>query len=367
MKKSQKVLFSVILFCLTESLRANIEISLNLSPIFPNNKISIFGNLEKDFSPDRSFDSHTDSFGLSSYKSYLNSPIYKQQQILLSVSQRDLEGFFRRQPAVMYLCDIQWCLYLYLNNKISQNDSSDKYLALYQTVNKLLAVSRTVKKIHVYGNERIKYSSDGLVVQIDTVTITYESERVISIGNAVIKYSADKVVKIDGLKISYDSERINAIGHIKDLSKPLPNRDFRNLTNFERKEYLQRQKTLPGFISLYNVLRLYIENRKLAEKRIPVQYLQIYSIVERAIAASIGYRCLQVIGGKTVTCLFGRIDSIGKYHFDYFFDDIQSINDFKIEYLFRKISKAGDLKVKWHNNRITRIGDQKILSDKDLW
>jgi hypothetical protein len=178
---------------------------------------------------------------------------------------------------------------------------------------------------------------------------------------------ADKVVKIDGLKISYDSEKIVAIGHIRDLNKPLLNQEYRDLTYFERKEYLQRQRALSGFISLHNVLRLYIDNRKLAGKDVPAEYLQLYSIIKRAIAASIGYRCQQVIGGKTVTCSFGRIESIGKYHFDYFFDNIQSVNGFKIEYIFGKISSAGDLKVKWHQNRITRIGDQKILSNKDIW
>lgn len=368
MKNSQEILLSVLLFCLTKSSLASIEISLNLGSNFPNSKISLFENLEKDFSADKSFDSHIDSFGiLSSYRSFLSSPIFKTQQILHSVSQHDLEGFFRRQPAVLYLSDIQWCLYLYLNNNISQNDSLNKYLTMHHIVTKLLTITRSLNKIHLYDNDRIKYSPRGLVTQIDTISITYELERVISIGDAIIEYSADKVVKIDGLKIRYDSDKIIAIGHIRDLAKPLLNRNYRNLTYFERKEYLQRQKTLPGFISLHNILRLYIENRKMAEKNVPEQYLQLYSIIKRAIAASIGYRCQRVIGGKTVTCLFGRIDSIDKYRFDYFFDNIQSINGFKIEYFFGKISRAGDLKVKWHNNRITRIGDQKILSGKDLW
>jgi hypothetical protein len=365
--RKQEIFLSILLFCLTKNSLAKIEFSLNLSSDFPNSTISIFENLEKDFSTDRSFDFYNDSFGiLSSYRSFLNSPIYKTHQLLLSVPQRDLEGFFRRQPAILYLSDIQWCLYLYLHNYISQSDSLNKYLVLYQTVSRLLNITRSLNKFHEYDNDRIKYSSDGLIIEIDTFSITYEFDRVVSIGNATIQYSADKVVKIDGLKISYDSEKIVAIGHLRDLAKPLPNRNYRNLTYFERKEYLQRQRTIPGFISLHNVLRLYIENRKLEGKDVPVRYLQLYSIIKRAIAASIGYRCQQTIGGKNVTCLFGRIDSIGKYRFDYFFDNIQSINDFKIEYFFGKISKAGDLKVKWQNNRIIRINDQKILSDKDL-
>jgi len=368
MKRNQKILFSLLLFCLSESSLAKIEISLTLNSNILNSKFSIFENLEKDFSPDKDFDSNIDSLGmLSSYRSFLNSPIYKTMQIIHSVPQQDLERFFRRQPVILYLSDIQWCLYLYLNNCISQSDSVNKYLSLYQIVSKLLSTTRTINRIDLHGNDRIKYSSDGLVTKIDTVSIAYESDRVISIGDAIIEYSADKVVKIDDLKICYDSEKIIAIGHIRDLVKPLLNQNYRNLTYFERKEYLQRQKTLPGFISLHNILRLYIENRKLAGKDVSVKYLQLYSIIKRAIAASIGYRCQQVIGGKTVTCLFGRIDSIGKYRFDYFFDNIKSINDFKIEYFFGKVSSAGDLKVKWHDNHITRIGDQKILNDKDLW
>lgn len=362
MKKRQEIPLCVLLFCMIGFSSADIEISLNLSSNFPNSRISIFENLENDFSPDKSFDCHIDSFGiLSSYKSFLKSPIYKTHQTLFSVSQRDLEGFFRRQPAILYLSDVQWCLYLYLNKNMSKSDSLNKYLAMHQVVSKILSITRTINKIHFYGNDRIKYSSDGLVTQIDTISITYEFDRVIRIGNAIIEYCADKVVKIDGLKISYDSEKIISIGHIRDLEKPLLNRNYRNLTYYERKEYLQRQKTLPGFISLHNILRLYIENRIMSEKNIPVRYLQLYSIINCAIAASIGYRCQPVIGGKIVTCFFGRIDSIDTYRFNYFFDNIQSINDFKIEYVFGKISRAGDLLVKRQSGQITRIGDQRIL------
>ena len=77
---------------------------------------------------------------------------------------------------------------------------------------------------------------------------------------------ADKVVKIDGLKISYDSEKIVAIGHIR-VNKPLLNQEYRDLTYFERKEYLQRQKLFPVlFLSImFFGFTLIIEN--LQERR----------------------------------------------------------------------------------------------------
>lgn len=106
------------------------------------------------------------------------------------------------------------------------------------------------------------------------------------------------------------------------------------------------QSTILGFISLHNVLRLYIENRKLAGKNVLSEYLQLYSIIKQTIAISTGYRCQQTIEEKTFTCCIGPYQLHDKSHFDYFFVNIQSINDFKTEYFFVKISKAGDLRVK---------------------
>ncbi len=362
MQRTLQILFSVMSFWLTTTGLADIKISLTLSSNFLSNRICVFENLEKDFPQDKPFDIHADSFGnLSSYRNFLNSPVFKLNKTLYSIPQKDLDDFFHRQSYLLCLNDIQWCLYLYLSNTANQNDSMNEYQYLYQIVNKLLMVSRHLEKVSWYDNDKIQYSSGGLVIRIDTFSVDYGFERITRIGNANIEYSADKLVKIGGLKISYEAERIMGIGYLRNLNKPVLNQNYKKLTSFERKEYMERQRALPGFIAAYSVLRLYIENLRLSDKEIPYHYLELYAIIDRVITASLKYRCGNTIGGKTIICKFGRIIAIDTYEFHYFFDRIQRISDFEIEYLFGQISKVGGLQVKWEKNRIIRIGDQKIL------
>lgn len=342
----------------------DMHISINLDSDFPHNNITIFEKLENEFSVNNSSEVYTDSFGkISSYRSFLNSHIFRINQNLISMSDKDLDNYFRRQLAVLYLADIQWCLYLYLNCPVGSIDTINKYSTLYRIVSKLLVLTRTLKKVEQHDKDKVTYTWDGMVSGIDTSSITYDFERVTKIGSVKIAYSADKVVTIGSLRINYDSDRIESVGQKKKINKPALNKKYRNLSHFERKEFMERQKSLPGFIGLYTVLRLYLENKKKEGKTIPVKYFELYSIVKKAIAVSIEYKRAAQIGGKVVYYQFGQIESIGESHFDYFFNRIQSINGFKIEYFFGQISRAGDLRVKWTNKRITLIDDQNILTE----
>lgn len=357
-----KIHFFFLLFILLwESTYSYSHDKKNFNSYFNKYSISFFEDLDDDFFNHNVNKNDSDHFyGRSAYRSFLNSGIYRTGRTAAKMSKTDMDKYFFRKIASINLCDIQWYLYLYLHNS-TPADSLKKYYSLYQTVNKLIAVSRILNKVDFYGNDKIKYSLDGLITMIDTTAISYFSDRVVQIGNIRIEYNGDDVIdKIGDLIIEYDSGIVKAIGGKRSINQPMLNRQYRTLSYFEKRDFIDRQKTLPSLIGIYNVLYLYLANTRHHNDTLTEQFSYLLQIIRTAILATQRLKCTDVVDNRIISCKFGRIEYIDDIKLEYFFDHLDRINDIRIDYFFERISRIGDLTVKWHDDEIYQIGVKRI-------